>query len=285
MRITPFVVSLDNKDINTRNITEISVWRIRRDWPPILWGVLIFFTGLVLCYVSGYGLIADFLYAELNISIRFLNQLYGNFIQLFSLNYVFNLSRQIGHGYVLVAGSLITGSGMFLAWPLVAGPKYSLILQTSAGKVTALQSKDLKFLQAVQGRIREVINASGEVSTYSINVDNKTIQEGNKVHVSDSQGVNVVGGAATNVSQTAEVHGAAMKDLTALIAQLDSLGQADTQEMKQLLSDVRMYLAGAGKSKEDAKSSWDQFVERLGKAADVTDDIWSLVVKIGAAVT
>jgi hypothetical protein len=55
--------------------------------------------------------------------------------------------------------------------------------------------------------------------------------------------------------------------------------------MKQLLSDVRMYLAGAGKSKEDAKSSWDQFVERLGKAADVTDDIWSLVVKIGTAVT
>jgi hypothetical protein len=258
MKITPSFISLKNTDIPTKNITEISVEEDAKHGELFVLGLLLGLVGVAVIYAQIYPLTWSWSPDQYDLLLLIAGV------------------AAVAYGLGLVVRGLAE-----ILRPL----KHQLVLQTSAGKVTALQSKDLQFLQAVQERIREVINASGEVSTYSINVDNKTIQEGNKVHVSDSQGVNVVGGAATNVSQTAEVHGAAMKDLTALIAQLDSLGQADTQEMKQLLSDVRMYLAGAGKSKEDAKRSWDQFVERLGKAADVTDDIWSLVVKIGAAVT
>ncbi|HVY84076.1 MAG TPA: DUF6232 family protein [Caulobacterales bacterium] len=196
-------------------------------------------------------------------------------------------------GILILAGLGALGSNFLITLILVAvgaaiiwgcmqwKPTYELQLQTNAGKVTALSSKDEAFIDDILQRIHRAMAEPNSTANYHVNVDAKTIQE-NKVTVSNSTGVNVVGGDATSTTQTAVVSGATLADVSNLIEIVRSSSAANREELQSQLEDVRNFMAGGGKSKEDARLSWQKFVGGVGALSSAGASVWDLVGKVSS---
>lgn len=247
MDINSKTVTFGNKVIQTRNISEASSWQNNAGKPG--------------CFP--YGFAALFILAGLN---------------------GFAMTAQAGLGGTGIAAAIICiAIGGYIIWMCTKWrPTYELQIQTNAGRETALASKDSAFIDQILGRLHRAMAEPQSATNYHVNVDAKTIQE-NRIDVSHSAGVNVIGGNAQESPQSAAVSGATIAEVSELI-ELVRASQADNRdELRGLLEDVRNHLAGGAKSKEEAKTSWQRFVQGMGTLSDIGGNLWSLVSKVSAA--
>lgn len=185
-----------------------------------------------------------------------------------------------------VAGSnlMVAAVGVGLGALIIVGclrwrPTYELQLQTNAGKVTALTSRDEGFIEEILSRIHMAMSEPDSSKSYHVNVDAKTIHEGS-VSVSASSGVNVVSGDSSNVQQSNVVGGPSLADISELIEIVRSSGAENRHELQVLLEDVRNFMAGGATSREEARSAWESFVKDVGSMSAVGGSLWDLVGKI-----
>lgn len=172
-----------------------------------------------------------------------------------------------GYGFAILAFGLF----LFVS-AIFRRTRFELHLQTNAGKVTAISSSDRKFIHDVVEKIREAMTHQQSNVAYTVNVDNKTINEGNRTTIDGSANVNVVGGDASNVNQSNVSNG--LSDVSELIALVDTSDAGNKDELKALLEDVRIHLAGGETSREQASASWRTFAAQVGAIALTGGNVW-----------
>ncbi len=118
---------------------------------------------------------------------------------------------------------------------------------------------------------------------YNVNIAEQRIDKAEVTHttVSDSPGAAVIGGNASQVSQTTNVSiGQGLKDLADLMRLVNEAQIQGYDQISQQLAVIRNHLAGGVNTKAEAKSAWQEVVKQAGSLANVGNNVWELVGRI-----
>ncbi|MEA2878934.1 MAG: hypothetical protein QOF14_4130 [Hyphomicrobiales bacterium] len=160
---------------------------------------------------------------------------------------------------------------------------YELQLLTNAATSFRIVHKDEKFLLRLKNAIEEVMQRGDNSVIYHVNIAEQKIDriEANTTNVSHSPGAAVVGGSATNVSQSTKVTIQGLQDVDALLKIVQNSSSENREFFRYHLKIVQQYLSGA-RSREEAKSSWVKFVEHVELIANSGNNVWELVARVGS---
>jgi uncharacterized membrane-anchored protein len=186
MTISNHVISVGNKIIQMSNVSEATIWKDTSHRSRVFWLIFAGFVALL------FGLSA-FTRDE---AIRlFLNSLYGlgDAIGLTAdikqaavtfTAFIIGVSRRAGASLLSSYPSanivVFLVAGGFLIAALLVKPKYLLYLHTTAGIITALTSKNRKFIHKVLDKIQYAMqhpnaNINFKVNTVTNNITDSTI--------------------------------------------------------------------------------------------------------------
>ena len=164
--------------------------------------------------------------------------------------------------------------------------KHELQLLTNAATSFRLFHRDEKFLLGIKSAIEEVMQHADNSIMYQVNIGEQKIDriEANTTHVAHSPGAAVIGGSATNVTQSTNAIAQGLQDISALIELIDRSNNEYKDFYIYHLKTVQQYLAGT-RSKDEAKASWAKFVEYVSLLAVGGNNIWGLVGRIANLLT
>ena len=200
MTISAHVISVGNKIIQLRNVSEASIWKDTSHRSLVRWLMFIGFMILL------FGLSA---YTRDETISLFLRKLYdiGNSLGLSThskqttVNFIASLVgalRQVGtilsRSYPSANVTIFFVAIGFLAVALLVKPKYMLQLQTNAGIITALTSRNRKFMQKVLTKVQYAMSHPDANITFKVN----TITN----NITDSLIGNMIGGDSFRTSQS-----------------------------------------------------------------------------------
>jgi hypothetical protein len=174
----------------------------------------------------------------------------------------------------LVAGAIATLVGGVAAY-IYRGEtpaEYQLRVITSAGTSFSFFNQSEEFLLKLKTAIEEAMH---DGTAYQINISNHEIKElqANTTNVINSANANVIGGNAPNARQSTNVVTQGVQNIDALISLIERSNDQYKNFFIQELETVRDYASG-GRSKEEAKTSWNQVVKYarylLGVGIDIS---------------
>jgi hypothetical protein len=161
---------------------------------------------------------------------------------------------------------------------------YQVNLLTNGGSITALTALPFDFAEKVLDALQSAVSGNDHRPVY---VDARTqevkvgsVDMSNKTYTATNSPGSVVGDT-TNSNVTTNVTMQGVQDVEKLIARVGELSASDRSEMLKLLIEIRSYLAEGTVSKEQARSSYGEFLGRIGKYFSVASDLIPLVSAIG----
>lgn len=159
--------------------------------------------------------------------------------------------------------------------------RYQVSLLTTGGSLTALTGLSYDFADKVLNALQSAISGNDHRPIY---VDARTqevkvgsVDMSQKSYTATNSPGAVVG---DNTNSTISTHVQGVQDIEELMARVGALAATDRGELLKLLIEIRAYLADGSVTKQQARSSYNEFLSRIGKYFSTAGDLVSLVAAI-----